>query len=439
MHRDSLSAEQNAQGSGAGCLGGSTLLVSNGDDFHSSLPFTVITMLKGICQSPFFRHYGIAKMLAFPAIWHRGCFGHEAGSFGSARFFDRMQFSDNFGKGLSMKWPTIEIETNAGLQKAIAPYIISASRSTDIPAFHAQWFFNRLKGGYCKWLNPFNHRTVYVSFKHARAFVFWTKNASPMLPFLSELDRRGLVYYFQFTINDYEAENLEPNVPPLMERLDTFKRLSEMLGKERVIWRYDPLLLTDSLSVDDLMAKVERIGREIHPYTEKLVFSFADIAGYAKVQKNLERSGVHFREFDASTMTAFAAKLSRLLADWKILGCTCAESIDLSTYGIGHNRCIDGDLLLRISHNDRELLHAFGVNHAHDASLLPIIALDHNHLKDKGQRKACGCIVSKDIGQYNTCPHLCHYCYANTSPTIVKNNMKDIAAEGEAIVTNRLK
>ena len=205
-----------------------------------------------------------------------------------------------------MKWPTVTIDTDAGPQKAVAPYIISASRSTDIPAFHAPWFFHRLKAGYCKWLNPFNGRTVYVSFGRARAFVFWTKNAAPILPYLPELDRRGLAYYFQFTVNDYEAEGLEPHVPPLAERLATFKRLSQMLGKGRVIWRYDPLLLTATLTIDDLLAKVERIGRELHPYTEKFVFSFADIAGYAKVQKNLNDAGVRFREFDESAMRAFA-------------------------------------------------------------------------------------------------------------------------------------
>jgi hypothetical protein len=357
--------------------------------------------------------------------------------------------SRKLGEQARMKWPTLTIETSEGPQKAMAPYIISASRSTDIPAFHAPWFFNRLKAGYCRWLNPFNGRTVFVSFKHARAFVFWTKNAAPMLPFLSELDRRGLAYYFQFTLNDYEAEGLEPHVPPLAERLETFKRLSQMLGKERVIWRYDPLLLTDSLSVDGLLAKVERIGRELHPYTEKLVFSFADIAGYAKVQKNLERAGVSFREFEASTMTAFADGLSRLLAEWKITAGTCAESIDLSPYHIGHNRCIDGELLLRISHNDPELLQAFGLDAGQAvpkpaasqedmASQCPR-ALDQTHLKDKGQRKACGCIASKDIGQYNTCPHLCSYCYANTSPSVVKINAKRFSAEEEVVVGNEEK
>lgn len=333
-----------------------------------------------------------------------------------------------------MQWPTVIIDTITGPQKAMAPYIISVSRSTDIPAFHAAWFFNRLKAGYCKWLNPFNGRTVYVSFERTMAFVFWTKNAAPMLPLLPELDGRGLPYYFQCTLNDYEAEGLEPHVPPLAERLTTFKRLSEMLGKERVIWRYDPLLLTEALGVDDLLAKVERIGQEIHPYTEKLVFSFADIAGYAKVQKNLQLAGVRFHEFDAPAMHAFAAGLSRLLPQWNITACTCAEAIDLSSYGIGHNRCIDGELLLRIAKNDCGLLQALGVESKVGPSLLPTAGLDQDRLNDKGQRKACGCIASKDIGQYNTCPHLCSYCYANVSPQLVRSNMERISVEGEAIV-----
>ena len=334
-----------------------------------------------------------------------------------------------------MKWPTVSVETSAGPQEAVAPYVISASRSTDIPAFHAQWFKNRLDAGYCKWLNPFNGRTVYVSFERARAFVFWTKNAAPILPLLAELDRRGLAYYFQFTVNDYEAEGLEPHVPPLAERLATFRRLSKMLGKHRVIWRYDPLLLTDTLAVADLLAKVERIGRELHPYTEKLVFSFANVTGYAKVKKNLEQSGVRFRDFDESAVHAIAAGLSRLLAEWKIAASTCAEAVDLAPYGIGHNRCIDGELLLRISGNDPELLHAFGVDSSPGASLSPLI-LDQDRLKDKGQRKACGCIVSKDIGQYDTCPHLCRYCYANASPQTVRDNMEWFSAEAESIVAD---
>jgi len=324
-----------------------------------------------------------------------------------------------------MRWPIVEIETaDAGRQPALAPYIISASRSTDIPAFHAAWFFNRLQAGYCKWLNPFNGRAVYVSFARARAVVFWTKNAAPILSLLPELDRRGLAYYFQFTVNDYEAEGLEPQVPPLAERIATFQQLAQALGKHRVIWRYDPLLLTDTLSVDHLLGRVERIGRELHPYTEKLVFSFADIAGYAKVQRNLEQAGVRWREFDTAAMQAFAAGLTPLLHRWGIAACTCAEAVDLLSYGIGHNRCIDGELLLRIAGRDPALLHAL---HAE-------VALDQDAIKDKGQRRACGCIVSKDIGQYNTCPHLCRYCYANATPVLVESNETRFSTDGETIL-----
>ena len=146
-----------------------------------------------------------------------------------------------------MKWPIVSVEPMPGRKGPSPASIISASRSTDIPAFHADWLKRRLDAGYCKWLNPFNGRTVYVSFQRARAFVFWTKNPAPIMPLLPEFDRRGLAYYFQFTLNNYEAEGLEPNVPPLTERLATFKRLSKMLGSHRVIWRYDPLLLTDTL------------------------------------------------------------------------------------------------------------------------------------------------------------------------------------------------
>jgi hypothetical protein len=323
-----------------------------------------------------------------------------------------------------MRWPNVVIETPGGPRQAIAPYIISASRATDIPAFHAPWFFNRLRAGYCKWMNPFNGRAVYVSFARARAVVFWTKNAAPILPWLPELDRRGLAYYFQFTLNDYEAEGLEPHVPPLAERLDTFRQLAEKLGRHRVVWRWDPLLLTETLSVDALLAKLERVGRVLHPYTEKLVFSFADIGGYAKVQRNLEQADVRFREFDAPAMRAVAAGLAPMLRQWGIAACTCAESIDLAAYGMGHNRCIDGELLLRVSHGDPELLRAFNAG----------VELDQDVLKDKGQRKTCGCIASKDIGQYNTCPHLCRYCYANAAPQVVQENWARFSADGEAIL-----
>ena len=123
--------------------------------------------------------------------------------------------------------------------QAVAPVIISASRSTDIPAFYAKWFFNRLAKGYCIWYNPFNKKPTYVSFSRCKVIVFWTKNPEPIIPFLPELDKRGIHYYFQVTLNDYEQEGFEPCVPKLAHRVEVFKRLSALIGKEKVIWRFE--------------------------------------------------------------------------------------------------------------------------------------------------------------------------------------------------------
>ena len=143
----------------------------------------------------------------------------------------------------------LTITTDSGATvEAQAPVIISASRSTDIPAFHAQWFIDRLKAGYVVWVNPFNRQPMVVSFKNTKVVVFWSKNPQPIIPYLKELDDRGIHYYFHFTLNDYEQEGFEPNVPPLRERIETFKSLSGRIGKEKVIWRFDPLIVTPTLT-----------------------------------------------------------------------------------------------------------------------------------------------------------------------------------------------
>src|SRR6056297_2488311 len=138
-------------------------------------------------------------------------------------------------------WDKTTINTKSGKKEGVAPVIISASRSTDIPAFYAEWFMKRLDEGYCKWVNPFNKRPQYVSFEKARAIVFWIKKARPMFKYLKNLDSKNINYYFTFTVNDYEAEGLEPKVPSLESRIETFKKLFKNIGKKRVIWRFDPL------------------------------------------------------------------------------------------------------------------------------------------------------------------------------------------------------
>lgn len=322
-----------------------------------------------------------------------------------------------------MDWIKKKIKTDDSTEiEAVAPMIISASRSTDIPAFYSAWLFNRIDKGYIAWTNPFNHKTQYVSFDEMRFIVFWTKNPKPIIPYLEKLDNKKIRYYFQISLNDYEEEKLEPNVPPISERIETFIALSKRIGKQKTIWRFDPLLLSENLSIGELIQKIERIGNQIYPYTEKLVFSFADINVYRKVISNLGKSSNSYREFTEMEIEEFAIKLQTLALKWKIGLATCAEVINLNDFSIAKNRCIDDELICSISKDDKKLMQWFGITDNQN-SLFGSDYISNPKLKDNGQRKVCGCINSKDIGMYNTCNHLCIYCYANSSSELVQKNI----------------
>ena len=158
--------------------------------------------------------------------------------------------------------------------KATFPIVVSASRSTDIPAFYADWFFERLKRGYSAWTNPFNGKKSYVSYEDTKFIVFWSKNPRPLLNHIDYLRERGIGCYIQYTLNDYEEEGLERGVPKLEERIETFKLLVNKLGLGAVVWRFDPLLLTDKISINKLLRKIEYIGDQLQGYTEKTCFQF---------------------------------------------------------------------------------------------------------------------------------------------------------------------
>ncbi len=300
------------------------------------------------------------------------------------------------------------------------PVIVSASRATDVPAFFSDWLLDRLREGQVRWTNPFNGVPLTVSFAKTRLLVFWTKNPAPMEARLDELDALGLGYYFHFTLNDYEAEGLEPRVPPLAARVETFKRLSRRLDPagRRVIWRFDPLMLSDTLTVPILLEKIARLGEALHPYTRKLVFSFADIGRYARVKRNLSRfeESRTCREFTSAEMELFAAGLVGLNRNWGLSLATCGEEADFSRCGIERNRCVDDRLIAELYGSDQTLMAAIGYPAVRPDELFPAAAVPPKRRprKDPGQRAACGCVTSKDIGAYNTCPHRCLYCYANT-------------------------
>lgn len=306
------------------------------------------------------------------------------------------------------------------------PIIVSASRSTDIPAFYSEWFLSRLKSGYSAWTNPFNGVKSYVSYEDTRLIVFWSKNPEHLMDengLLDYLASKGINCYIQFTLNDYVAEKLEPGVPSVEKRIDTFKRLVDRLGFGRVIWRFDPLILTDSISVDSLLGKARFIGDSLKGYTGKMVFSFADISSYKRVKANLENSNVAYREFGESDMILFAESIQRLNKQWGYTLATCAEKIDLEKYGIVHNKCIDDELMIKYFYDDAELMDFIGVKVENDLFEGNAI-IRKKSAKDKGQRLYCGCVQSKDIGEYNTCVHFCEYCYANSSKESALNNYK---------------
>lgn len=334
-------------------------------------------------------------------------------------------------------WEKQQIKnSNKQLCEATAPLIISASRATDIPAFYTKWLMERLKAGYLVWKNPFNQKKQYISLQKARLFVFWSKNPKPMLKYIDELDTYGINYYFQFTLNDYEKEKYEPHVPKLEKRIETFKKLSEKIGKQKVIWRFDPLILSTKTDVKTLLSKIEYIGNQLHKHTDKLVFSFADISIYRKVQNNLRRERIEYFEFDEELMVEFSKGLAVLNKSWNLQLATCCEKIDLTEYGIEHNKCIDDTLIIKLFSNDKILMNLLGYeNSVQDALFSSENSDNRKNLKDKGQRKVCGCIISKDIGEYNTCNHLCVYCYANTSDSTVRKNLTKYNYLNESIIT----
>lgn len=342
------------------------------------------------------------------------------------------------------------VTTDSGNKvEASAPVIISASRSTDIPAFFSTWFFNRLEKGYCTWINPFNQQKQYISFSKCKVIVFWTKNPEPIIPYLNILDKLGIHYYFQVTLNDYDKEGLEPNLPPIETRIESFKKLSDIIGQDKIIWRFDPILICSAISPRSILTKVWHIGNQLKGYTRKLVFSFVDIKAYRKVQNNLiketslfTKDSVEYGEGTDTQRQEIIEGLCKLREIWKNDGwdltmATCAESLDLEKYGIEHNRCVDGELMERVFGEDKDLVYYLRTGKLPEPNIFGDVAEipeTHKNLKDRGQRKLCGCMISKDIGMYNTCRHFCVYCYANTSRNIVMENTKKHLDESESII-----
>lgn len=272
--------------------------------------------------------------------------------------------------------------------------IISCSRRTDIPAFYSDWFFNRIREGYVLVRNPMNSnqlRRVSLDSAVVDCIVFWTKNPAPLLDRLHLL--KDYNYYFQFTLTPY-GKDIEPNLPPKTQIIDTFLKLSDKIGKKRIIWRYDPILFSESINIEYHVEHFTRFAERLSGHTEKCIISFIDM--YHHLQGKM--AGLSLRPLDESEIRVLAEKIAWIAGTNNIKVATCAEKVELADLGIQHGKCIDDHLISELT----------GIN-------LKIA-------KDKNQRELCGCVSSIDIGEYNTCNHLCNYCYANVSQKKIEKN-----------------
>ena len=273
--------------------------------------------------------------------------------------------------------------------------ILSVSRRTDIPNYYPEWFCERIREGFVYVRNPMNPHQVSritISPEVVDCIVFWTKNPEPMIPYLDELS--AYHYYFQFTLTGY-GKDIEKNVPDKKEiMIPVFQRLADRIGKEKVVWRYDPIMFTKRYTPEYHLKAFEQIAGALNGYTDKCVISFVD--EYAKIKKSMEALGCY--ELDTDTLKAFAKKLSEIATKNGMEIGSCAEHMDLKECGIEHNCCIDKKLIESI------------------------IGCNLQVEKDKNQRKECGCVGSVEIGTYNTCKNGCSYCYANYSH---ENVLKD--------------
>lgn len=319
-------------------------------------------------------------------------------------------------------WPKVRLTTADGQEvSAIAPLIVSASRFSDIPAFHGEWFVKQLQQGYCRWTNPYSGAESRVCLDQCRFFVFWTKNPAPFESALCSVVERGAQFYLQFTCNDYDTQRYEPFVPPLGQRIDTFHRLAQRFGMQRLVWRFDPVLLSDSLSLETIIERAQRLARALQGASDTMVFSFVGIKQYARVQAYVRRHASDIRELTDGEKVTFVKQVEPVVRQVGMRMLSCAEPLDLSSWGVGRSRCIDPLRIAAIAAQDRVLQHFLNPQ-PHQLSL-PLLAqtlqqeLAHP-LRDSGQRELCGCIASKEIGRYGSCGHGCVYCYANPAAEV---------------------
>ncbi|HNX15120.1 MAG TPA: DUF1848 domain-containing protein [Oscillospiraceae bacterium] len=281
--------------------------------------------------------------------------------------------------------------------------ILSASRRTDIPCFYGEWFMNRIRAGSVLTRNPMNHAQlsrVPLIPNIVDCIVFWTKDPASFLPFLDELDGMGYRYYFQFTLTPYD-QTIEPGLRDKSSVEDTFIKLSKRIGKDRIVWRYDPIILNDVLDLAFHKSEFKRMCEKLTGFTDTVTVSFVDL--YAKLKTPLVRA------ITAGEIAELSGNITETARAYGLRPVACCEN-DLNKYRIERASCIDLERIEKICGCKLDLK------------------------SDKNQRPSCGCVESVDIGAYNTCMNGCIYCYANDNPLTTRRRFDAHDPNNEILV-----
>jgi len=262
---------------------------------------------------------------------------------------------------------------------------------------------NRIRTGYCLVPNPFNPvqvSEISLAPGDVDLFVFWTRNPEPLIPHLKGLDARGYHYYFLYTLME-NPRILDPKSPSCEISIRIFRELSDLTGPERVIWRYDPIVLSNVTDIGFHRQRFEFIADRLRGYTSRCIISFVDI--YRKIEGRLKRlnaEGFLLSEWNNPNLPDLLNSMAGIAGNNGIRITSCASRVDLTGFGIPAGKCID------------------------DIHIADIFGKRLDLKKDPSQRKHCNCVISRDIGMYDTCLYECRYCYATTSFEKAKMNFK---------------
>lgn len=288
------------------------------------------------------------------------------------------------------------------------PIIISASRRTDIPAFYMPWFMGRLRAGSVSYPNPFGRQIYQVSLRpeDVHSIVFWSKDYRPFMRHLDTLEEGGYRFVCHYTITG-APRTLEPRVPDWRVGVEILRALAKRIGAQRVLWRFDPIVLTDRLDAPAYVARFAMLARALSGYTGRCYFSFATF--YAKATRRLTAAGVQFRDPPLDEKRDLAHTLAGIAAEAGMALYACCQP-ELVDEVIRPASCIDAALL---------------------AELFPLPALQ---APLRPTRPGCGCAASRDVGVYDTCLHGCRYCYATGDDARAMAGFQRHDPEGELLL-----